>query len=536
MLRCKLAGSALLIVALACSSCWVPPRRYGLREDGARRTPPLPRWSRPPTYTIAGSDSTEKTQGFGLPDPLSLREAFLLALQSNKAVRVSDLGAMAEREAISGAKGDFDVVSFAEVSRGRSTLPVAGIPLTEIDQSEGFVEAGLRQRTVTGTDVELSAANTYLRDLNGVAVLNPLYGPEARLSVTQDLLRDFGVGVNRTFVSVAENGYEAAREDLRNTTIQTLFEVESAYWDLFFALADLKVRGQRLERAQRLVEVAQAQVDVGISAPLDVVRAKSSAAAQESEILNAHNRIVQLRNRLLRAMGVIDQELTNPEFMLSDAPTPDLYQPARQAAIQQALEYRPAYRQALLEVDTRDLLRRFFKNQQLPDLEFFADYLLTGLGDDFGDASDELTDGRWNAWTVGLRFEFPIPNRTARSEYQVARLRHQQALWRWQSVHEQIVREVSDALSDLRTAAERIETARRARELAAEVLRAEERSFTLGRSDSLDVLEAQAALAAAERDEVRAGADYEIALANLSRVQGTLLERKGVRVAAERTD
>ena len=70
-----------------------------------------------------------------------------------------------------------------------------------------------------------------------------------------------------------------------------------------------------------------------------------------------------------------------------------------------------------------------------------------------------------------------------------------------------------------------------ARELAEKVLEAEEKSFALGRSDSLDVLNAQAALAAAERDEVLAQTDYAIAAANLFRVEGILVEQKGITFA-----
>jgi outer membrane protein TolC len=64
--------------------------------------------------------------------------------------------------------------------------------------------------------------------------------------------------------------------------------------------------------------------------------------------------------------------------------------------------------------------------------------------------------------------------------------------------------------------------------LAERLLRAEEKYFSLGRSNSLDVLDAQAALAGAERDVILARTDYASALANLFRVQGDFLARKGI--------
>ncbi|MFW6189368.1 MAG: TolC family protein [Planctomycetota bacterium] len=527
---------ALLPFLLVLASCWVPPRQWGLNEEGRRPVPPPPRWSGRPPYRAAGAEDRGTEPGrTELPDPLNLREAFLLALRNNKDVLVTDLRKEADRERIEGQKGEFDVTTFARIYRRRSTIPAVGVRtefagtvLEGTDQSEGFTEAGLRQRLITGTDVEVAAANNYQRDLDDGGVIDPAYNPHVRLSLSQDLLRDAGVSINRTFVSTAENDYRISSEQLRQSAIETLFEVESAYWELYFALEDLQVRQRRLENAQKLVEVARAQADVGISPPLDITRASSNAAAQKSAILATRDRIRRLRHRLLRAMGVIRDELVNPQFALADSPRQLPFTTSAAEAVSVALEHRPDIQQALLRIDSRRLLSHYFRNQRLPDLELFGDYLLEGLGDDLSDGIDAMEDGSFNTWTVGLRFEFPFPNRSARSDYRVARLQKQQALWQWRDTYERVVQGVGDALSGLRAAEERIETAREARRLAQEVLRAEEKSFNLGRSNSLDVLDAQESLAAAERDEARAMADYATALANLFRVQGNLLERKGV--------
>ncbi len=178
----------------------------------------------------------------------------------------------------------------------------------------------MQQRAITGTNLSLTASDDYVRDHTHSMAINPSHSPAVDVSVSQDLLKDFGISVNRTDVSVAENRYAVSREDLRNTAMATLYEVEDAYWELYFAQQDLTVRQQQRQRAQRLVEVAQAQVDAGISAPLDVVRAKSSAAAQEVSILNAQNAITRLRRRLLRDMGVINPALAEQDFALADSP------------------------------------------------------------------------------------------------------------------------------------------------------------------------------------------------------------------------
>jgi outer membrane protein TolC len=180
-------------------------------------------------------------------------------------------------------------------------------------------------------------------------------------------------------------------------------------------------------------------------------------------------------------------------------------------------------------VDNAGLLRDFAGNQRLPTLQLFGDVGVVGLDSEFGDSVDSLDDGDYNSWEVGLRFEVPIPNRTARSAYEIARHDHARAVTRQADLLEAITRDVADALGDLRTAQGRIVTARDSRDLAAEVLALRDRSFQLGRlTDNLEVLRAQETLANAERDLTRAEVDHAIALANLYRAQGVLLDRRGI--------
>jgi outer membrane protein TolC len=63
-----------------------------------------------------------------------------------------------------------------------------------------------------------------------------------------------------------------------------------------------------------------------------------------------------------------------------------------------------------------------------------------------------------------------------------------------------------------------------ARELAQKKLEAEEEKFKVGLSTNYFILQYQRDLANAQIMELRAVVDYNISLANLSRVQGTGLE------------
>jgi len=467
-----------------------------------------------------------------LPEQLSLEDCFRLALQANKDIRLADLGTEASRERISGAEGAFDATLFGEVSRGRSDTPEETVPLTGTEESTGALSVGVTKRMETGTDLALAASTSYARTHGAVAagVLNPVHAPQLSASVTQDLLKGLGRSINRTPIVIAKNNWRISIHTWRNTVIQRLLEVERAYWELYFALADLAVKRRQLERAQRLVDRAKAQVDVGISAPVDVTRAESSVAAQRTAILQAENAISRVRHRLLRAMGIIDVQQADKEFAVASAPPEASYKTTLEQAVAIARAHRPDYAQARLAIENAELNRRYYKNQKLPSLKLFGEYSLLGMGDSLGESLEEL-DGSYDSWQVGLRFSWPIPNRRARSNFRVAEIQRRQAELRLQALDEQLTREVADALADLKAAEGRIATTAKAREIAERLLKAEERSFSLGRSNSLDVLTAQEELARAERNEIRARADYASALANLFAVQGTLIERTGIIVA-----
>lgn len=465
-----------------------------------------------------------------LPEQLSLRGAFRMALRANKDVAVTSVRVDQSEFRIMGAEGEFDVSLFAETARGRSNVPVEGVPLDREDSAVGASTAGVRKRFVTGTEVEIAATTDYDRELSDTSILNPEYDTGARLTVEQDLLRDFGIGINRADIMVSQNNWQISKEELRDRVINTLFQVEQTYWDLYFALMDLEVREKQLERAEALVRRARAYVDVGSAPPLDITRAESSAASQRVAIIQARNRVQALRHQLLRLLGVSNPRRFTGELELVDQPPVTPFKPSLEEALSAAREHRPDYRQAELDIENADLDRRFFKNQRLPRLKAFGQYELAGLDEEFSSSVDVLEDGDYGSWLVGLRFEFPIPNRVARSDYQVARLESRITRLQLDAVWERITREVADALTDLEAAAGRVETSEQARRLAERLLQAEEKSFSLGRSNSLDVLDAQAAVAAAERDEVRAKADYATAVANLLRAEGTLLRVKGVRM------
>ena len=91
--------------------------------------------------------------------------------------------------------------------------------------------------------------------------------------------------------------------------ISTVSQIENIYWDLRNAYQDVKVKERSLGLAQKTFSDNQKQVQIGTLAPLDVVRAQSSvASAQQDLIVSQTNLQLQqltMKNALTRDLPPI---------------------------------------------------------------------------------------------------------------------------------------------------------------------------------------------------------------------------------------
>ena len=121
--------------------------------------------------------------------------------------------------------------------------------------------------------------------------LNPTYSSDLALTVTQPLLKDFGIELNKREIVIAKNDQKISNHEFTEKVIDTLTEAENFYWDLVFSIEDLKVKQTSLQRARDLEKQVKAQVDVGTLAELEILQAQSDVASRDEQLLNAQNLI-----------------------------------------------------------------------------------------------------------------------------------------------------------------------------------------------------------------------------------------------------
>jgi outer membrane protein TolC len=193
------------------------------------------------------------------------------------------------------------------------------------------------------------------------------------------------------------------------------------------------------------------------------------------------------------------------------------------AGIRDALQLRPDYRQAVLEIERRNITLAFTRNQVLPRFDLVGSLALLGVDDQFDSSFDRATRRDQTAWSLGAIVSIPIPNREARGTRNAAALEAAKALVALQELEQKIVVDVDNASGQIITSRERIASTAEASRLAQESLNAGEERLRAGTGTTFEVLELQKKLIEAEAAELRARSDYNKAVSEYQRQIGTSL-------------
>lgn len=458
---------------------------------------------------------------------LTLRECIELALRNNIDISVERINPLIEEGDILAAYGDFDPrLTLALRHQNRETPlfeeEIAGNRASE-SRATTF-SPSLLGKLPTGTEYDFSYDST--RQLT-----SPDFDHEHRatgaISLAQPLLRNFGFAANLATLRIAKKNRQIARYTLLTRITETVNEVHKAYYDLKFAMANLQVQEESLEIAKALLAENKKRLEVGLMSPLDVTQAESGVASQEETLIQAQQEIKTQSNRLRRLIASDVAHSRSLRPIPVDKPIMEPVEVVVDESITRALQNRPEYLQQKKQIEADRVQLSYDFNQLFPQINVEASYGQSGLGTSFESAFDSVhEDGdRFPTWLVGVVVDIPLGNAAARGRHRASRLRVQQSILELKGIEQDIIIEVDNAAAQVETNLKRIEATRAARRLAEETLNAEQKKLEAGTTTSYTVLQQQRDLTDARTKEIRAIADYNLSLAELYRVEGTLLAK-----------
>ena len=506
---------------------------------------------------LAAIALVQAAPGFGQEAPgtlsMSLEECIVKALKDNLGVAIQVLGPELSAEGINLAQEKyFPTLSLSARTQKSENAAFSYLDApgdSSINRTQNYNFLNAIQLLPTGGTLSLGFTGYRTTTNSRGITIDPRYGTTLSFNLSQPLLKNAGLKINRREILVANNSLGVSQENLKATLMSTVYNVESAYWNLVYSIENLDVRRQSLKLAQDLLEKNQRSVEVGTLAPIEVLSAQAEVATREADLIQAETQIKSNEDQLkllLHITGEEDKAMT--ALVPKDKPTYVAREVNLEEALATAITNRTELKIAQFGLQNDRLNLSFTKNQVLPDLSFSASYSSPGIdgtrifyvGDPLLGVIDHTVPGgisgalsqtfkfTYPNWNLGLTLNLPVANLFSRAALAQAKINLRQDMLDLENQKDQIYLELKNNVRAVEANYKRILAYTKARELAEQKLAGEEEKFRVGQSTNYIVLTYQRDLATARISELNAIVSYNISLAALERSMGTNLQSRNI--------
>ena len=169
---------------------------------------------------------------------LTLRDCITRALANNLDVKIERLNPQIQTWGIIREQGAFDPALTGSATYTDATEPLSperavALGVSSIDSQTWNFNSGLAGKLPTGTQYELTAFDARNE---GTLAPSAVHVGFAGLTLTQPLLKNFGLGANTAQIRVARQNKQIAEQAFTRQVINTVSDTQNAYYDLVFAI------------------------------------------------------------------------------------------------------------------------------------------------------------------------------------------------------------------------------------------------------------------------------------------------------------
>ena len=490
---------------------------------------------------------------------LTLERAIEMALKNNNDIDSSRNDSQINDLRLDGARGVYDPLITSDNYYERASTPTAsaigGAVNGAVTQTRMFNSAGVSGFTpAAGGSYSLLFNSSRTTTSNTNSFLNPQFPSSLTFNYTQPLLRDRRFDGNRRSIEIAKRNRSISDAQLRIKAMDVISGVESAYWDLTFALRNLQVQTDTLKQAKEQLESNKRLVEKGVLAPIEIVAANAQISTFEQTVFLAQESVTRAENTL---KTLLLPDRSSPEWARPLTPvTPvSLRSPVMSldAAVQTAMKNRPEVEQWATTEEINKIDERYYRDQKKPQIDLYGIYTTSGLSGTETPAAfnpttglsrvpTNLVGGYFNSlgnllqqdyptFRVGVSIALPWGNRTAKANLgqtlvEAERIRNLRT-----QAEQRIEAEVRNSLQALRSAEARLASATAARTASEELYASEQRQFRSGTTTFYLVLQRQTDLLGARGRELQAQTDLNKAISEFQRAIGNTLSVNNVTVS-----
>ena len=461
-----------------------------------------------------------------------------VALQNSPYVKLLNTEPQIAQTLISEADAQYDWSAFVESSWGDTDRAVVSLLDTgtaggRFVQQQLLFESGIKKNLRTGG--HLRVGHAWQRTDNNSVFLSPADQASAQvlLDYRQPLLRGGGKHVSTNQVVLAQLNFEKSQNNSQALLQQFLVDVVSEYWELHFARGVLVQKLRCAERAEQLMIELASRADAG-SRQRDLARIQAVVTARRTELIRAKNVVATRQETLLNlTYGTAMPDSTSMEIVPVEAPGSFVVPHNLGFVTEMAVQNRAEVKVALGAIRGSAIRQNLLLNDLKPRLDAIVSTFISGVDadKDVGGAYSDAFDFN-PSYSVGVSFEMPLGRRLAnarlsRHQLESQRLQHQleqtlgnvrlDARLAWRNVSS-ISTELENHKVAVGQATQELQFA--TRQVADGITQSKENiSFLID-----DMLRSQDSLADAESRLLRSQTDLSVALVELKRATGELLQ------------
>lgn len=457
---------------------------------------------------------------------LTVEDAILLTLENNRSLKVERINPLVQRTYEEQEHAEFDTVLSGDVSgsreKGRSISTSGNI----FERTTNRTDASLNISRFFPTGTRIGADVSVNRLYSNLS--SDQHSSRVGLSITQSLLQGRGIDVN--LASFRQAGVDTAisEYELRGFIEALIAEVEKTYWDYYLARRQVDIYVESLRLSEQQLRETEERIKIGVLAETEITAAQAEMARRQEDLINARSAMEKTHLTLLRLLNPPGANLWKKKLYLLDMPAISGVQlDSVESHVAAALRMRSELKQSRLEIERGAIEIIKTKNGLLPMMDFFITLGKTGYAESFNRSLKNIDEDYYDV-LAGIKFEFPPGNRDAKANYRRAVLSREQASEALENLIQLVEVDIRSAYIEVNRAKEQTAATAATRKLQEEKLRIENEKYLVGRSTMFLVAQAQRDLVASQVTEAQAAVNYLKALIELYRLEGSLLERRGI--------
>ena len=387
--------------------------------------------------------------------------------------------------------GNIGMSQAVRQSRGQSLVARSGL----LPNVSANLRENLQQVNLAAFGIRVPGARS---------IVGPFNYFDLRATLNQTVF-DFTTLNNYRATKAATEAAEMANKDAKDLVV---FAVSGAYLQVIAAQARIRSVESQIETAKIVFSQMQQQGSVGVVAQIDVNRSQVELQTQQQRLVSLQNDYAKQKINLARIIGLPPAANFNTSDDIPFAPASPM---TVDEGLLQARENRADLKAAEAQVRAAELARSAARAERLPSLAFSADYGAIGTNPSNSHGTFTLVGSlRVPIWQGG-RTEGNIMQADAALEQRRAEL---------EDVRGRIEAELRSALLDLESAQSQIEVAKNNQELAKETLRLTRERFDAGITTTVEVVQAQESVSAADLDYITSVFAHNVAKISLARAIG----------------